>query len=134
MVTKAKLVTKGLLESLEILAEAGQDVDAAAEDMLVAGGEVLLAGMQQRVPKDTHNLEHHLVIDGPFEDGNYHYVLVGIPHDRRTDADTARYGNAQEYGTSSMPAQSYIRSTAQLDRAKVRKASVEALRARRGRQ
>ena len=91
--------------------------------MLAAGGEVLLDGMKRRVPKDTHNLESHLTVDGPHQDGNFHYILVGIS--KSTDADTARYGNAQEYGTSSMPAQPYIRPTLDADKGKARRAMLE---------
>jgi HK97 gp10 family phage protein len=114
------LETKGFAEYLEQISQAGQDVDIAADEALLEGGEVLLDGMQRRVPKDTHNLEEHLAIDGPHQDGNFHYILVGI--DKTTDAETARYGNAQEYGTSSMAAQPYIRPTMDTDMSKVRKA------------
>ena len=113
MVVRAKLETKGFAEYLERIVQAGRDVDQAADQALLAGGEVLLSGMQRRVPKDTHNLEQHLTIDGPHQDGNFHYIQVGI--DRSTDAETARYGNAQEYGTSSMAAQPYIRPTIDTD-------------------
>jgi HK97 gp10 family phage protein len=120
MAVRSRLETKGFAEYLEKLAAAGQDIDAVSDEALAAGGEVLLDGMQRRVPKDTHNLEHHLTVDGPHQDGNFHYVLVGI--DKRADADTVRYGNAQEYGTSSMGAQSYIRPTLDSDMGRARAA------------
>lgn len=120
MTTRVKLETKGFAEYLEKITQAGQDVDAAAAKALEAGGEILLAGMVRRVPKDTHNLERHLDVDGPHRDGNFHYVLVGV--EKGTDADTARYANAQEYGTSSMAAQPYIRPTLDSDMGKARKA------------
>lgn len=120
MPVRVKLETKGFEEYLERIAQAGKDVDHAADEALQAGGEVLLEGMDRRVPKDTHNLEQHLTIEGPVNDGNYHYITVGIAKD--TDADTARYGNAQEYGTSSMAAQPYIRPTLDSDMGKARKA------------
>ncbi|OGO35669.1 MAG: hypothetical protein A2W35_05355 [Chloroflexi bacterium RBG_16_57_11] len=123
MVVRAKITTKGFEEYLEKIAQAGQNVDRVADEMLAAGGEVLLDGMKRRVPKDTHNLESHLTVDGPHQDGNFHYILVGIS--KSTDADTARYGNAQEYGTSSMPAQPYIRPTLDADKGKARKAMLE---------
>jgi len=111
--TTLKLETKGFAEYLEALAKAGRDIDAISAEALAAGGEILLAGMERRVPKDTHNLEQHLSVDGPHQDGNFHYVQVGL--DKSADAETARYGNAQEYGTSSMAAQPYIRPTLDTD-------------------
>ena len=81
---------------------------------------MLLEGMERRVPKDTHNLEQHLERTGPEQDGNYVFVFVGLS--KNTDADTARYGNAQEYGTSSMTAQPYIRPTLDSDMGAARKA------------
>jgi HK97 gp10 family phage protein len=116
---RAKLTTQGFSEYLEKLAQAGKDVDQAAAAALEAGGDVLLEGMQRRVPKDTHNLEHHLERTEPEQDGNYVFVLVGLSKD--ADADTARYGNAQEYGTSSMTAQPYIRPTLDSDMGAARK-------------
>jgi HK97 gp10 family phage protein len=128
MATKGRINTKGFEQYLERIARAGSDIDAAAGRALQAGGDVLLAGMKRRVPKDTRNLEEHLVIDGPHQDGNYIYIDVGIPSDKRTDAETARYGNAQEYGTSSMPAQPYIRPTMDEERAKARRAMRSSLK------
>jgi HK97 gp10 family phage protein len=119
MTVRARLDTKGFAEYLEALAQAGRDVDQAAAAALEAGGDVLLKGMQRRVPKDTHNLEEHLVCTEPERDGNYTFVLVGLDPD--ADAETARYGTAQEYGTSSMSAQSYIRSTLDSDMSEARK-------------
>jgi HK97 gp10 family phage protein len=109
MPIKTRLTTQGFSEYLEKLAKAGQDIDAIADEALTAGGEVLLKGMQERVPKLTGNLEQNLSVTKPEQDGNYHYIDVGLVHG--VDADTARYGGAQEYGTSDMPAQPYIRPT-----------------------
>lgn len=119
MASRVKISTKGLMESLEALSQLGRDLDAVAGEALLAGGEVLKDGMKRRVPKDTHNLEDHIIIDGPHQDGNLHYIEVGVIG---ADEDTARYGNAQEYGTSSMPAQPYIRPTVDEDKGKVSKA------------
>ncbi len=120
MAVRAKMDLKGFDEYLENIARAGQAIDPVASRAVEAGGEVLLSGMQSRAPKDTHNLEHSLKVDGPHQDGNLHYVEVGLP--RGTDAETARYGNAQEYGTSSMAAQPYVRPTLDSDMSKARKA------------
>lgn len=119
MASRVKVSTKGLAESLDALAQLGKNIDAIIPRALLAGGEVLKDGMKRRVPKDTHNLEDHIVIDGPHQDGNFHYIEVGVIG---ADADTARYGNAQEYGTSSMPAQPYIRPTVDEDKGKASKA------------
>jgi HK97 gp10 family phage protein len=89
--------------------------------------------MKRRVPvgekpDDPHpgNLKAHIKIDGPHHDGNYHWAMVGVIHDIAfTDAETARYGVAQEYGTSSMAAQPYIRPTIDEDKGKAGKAMLE---------
>jgi HK97 gp10 family phage protein len=129
MATWVKLSTKGFDEYLENLARAGRDIDAITDHALEAGGEVLLKGMQRRVPvgkapEDPHpgKLKKTLRIDGPHQDGNFHYILVGLVN---ADADTARYGTAQEYGTSSMAAQPYIRPTLDEDKGKSGKAMLE---------
>lgn len=125
MATRAKLDTKGFEEYFERLAKAGKDIDKTAKAMLVAGGDVLLDGMQRRVPKDTHNLEKILERTEPQQDGNYIFVEVGLS--KKADADTVRYGTAQEYGTSSMPAQPYVRPTIDSDMGKARKAMKKVL-------
>lgn len=124
----AKLDLKGFDEYLEAIARAGRDVDAAARKALLAGAQPVKAEMQNLVAKDTHNLEEHIQIDGPYQDGNYHYVDVGLILKKGlTDADTARYGLAQEYGTSSMQAHPYIRPGKDRARAKSRKAMKDSL-------
>ena len=108
MPVRYKLETKGFAEYLEALVQASKDIDAVADEALEAGGDVLLAGMDQRVPKDTGNLESHLERSEPERDGNFHSVTVGLSAD--TDTDTARYGGAQEFGWGpDHPAQPYIR-------------------------
>jgi|DewCreStandDraft_4_1066084.scaffolds.fasta_scaffold06643_7 HK97 gp10 family phage protein len=128
MATKATLTLKGLDEYLEKIAAAGKDVDEAAARAVLAGAEVLQEGMRNRVPVRTGNLRENIRIFGPEQDGNFVFCEVGLI-DRRglTDADTARYGNAQEYGTSSMAAQPYIRPTIAEDGKKARDAMKESL-------
>lgn len=109
------MTTKGFEPFMEQIAKLGKNLDAVVDRALEAGAEVLLDGMQRRVPKDTHNLEEHLKVDGPHQEGNYHYITIGLMD---ADAETARYGNAQEYGTSSMAAQPYIRPTLDSDKRK----------------
>jgi len=126
MATKAKFQTKGFDKYFEALAAADRDIDAAADKALMAAGQVLLGGMKERVPKDTHNLESHLAIEGPIVDGNFHYIEVGI--EKGADAETARYANAQEYGSTSMAAQPYIRPTLDKDKKKARAAVRKSLK------
>ncbi len=123
MAFKTQLTTNGFAEYLERLAKAGQDIDAIADEALASGGQVLVDGMRARVPVDTHNLQDHIRIKGPIQDGNFHYIEVGIIHDRAfTDAETARYGNVQEYGSANTPAQPFARPTMDSDMGKARKA------------
>lgn len=120
MATKTYISTKGFEEYLERIVAAGKDVDEAAFHACQAGAEVAKKGMVVRVAKDTMNLQDHIQIDGPHQEGNYSFVEVGIINKKDfTDANTARYGNAQEYGTSSMPAQPYIRPTMSGDKRKI---------------
>lgn len=129
MAVKGKLSIKGLEKYMEDLAAAGRDVDAAAARALTAGGQVALNGMLRRVPRDTHNLAEHLEARAPEKDGNFVFVEVGMRKNPAPDEDTARYGNSQEYGTSSMPAQPYIRPTFDEDKAAISKAMRDSLKA-----
>ena len=126
MATRVKFDTKPIINYLEDLVKNGKNIDLVVPKALKAGGGVLLEGMKKRVRKDTRNLEKHLEIDGPHQDGNYHVVKVGLS--QKADAETARYANAQEYGTSSMPAQSYIRATEDHDLGKARKAMLAVIK------
>ncbi len=119
MPIKSRLTTKGFEEYLEKIAREGRDIDATADQALEAGGEILLDGMQRRVPKDTGNLESKLSVDGPHQEGNLHYVDVGLV---RADAETSRYGNVQEFGSATTPAQPYVRPTLDSDMGKARRA------------
>jgi HK97 gp10 family phage protein len=104
---KTTLTTKGFDEYLEKIAQAGKDIDAISDDALKAGGEVLVEGMRRRARERTGNLKRKIRATQPKQDGNFHYTEVGLP--AGTDADTARYGNANEFGTANMAAQPYIR-------------------------
>lgn len=128
MTTRTKVSTKGFEAYLEALSAAGRNVDEGIQKALMIGAEVAKDGMQRRVRKDTHNLEEHIRIDGPHQEGNFSYVDVGVINKKSfTDAETARYANPQEYGTSSMAAQPYIRPTVKEDASKIRKAMKNSL-------
>ena len=128
MTTRARLEVKGLDEYFEAIQKAGQDIDAAARRALDAGAEILHSEMDILVPKDTGNLQEHIVILGPFQDGNVSYVEVGVVN---ADAETATYGNVQEYGSPSknIKPRSYIRAAVDHKKNAVRKAIRESLKA-----
>lgn len=124
---RAKLTTDGFKEYLEALAQKGKDIDAIADKALAAGGDVLAKGMRRRVPKDTHNLELHITCSKPVRDGNFHFVYVGL--DRTTDRKTAIYGNVQEFGSSDVSAQPFIRPALDEDMGKAKAAMRKVLKA-----
>jgi hypothetical protein len=116
---KTKLTTKGFEDYLESLAAANADIDPICDEALAAGGAVLLEGMQRRVPKDTWNLEEHLTCTDPVQDGNFHFINVGLV--QGVDAKTANNGMVQEFGSGHVAAQPYIRPTMDEDMGKARK-------------
>jgi HK97 gp10 family phage protein len=130
MAIRATLSTTGFDEYLEALAKSVEDVDEVASEALAAGAAVILRGMQDRVAVDTGDLQSKLSISGPYRDGHEHFVYIGL--NRGIDAKTARKAVAQEYGTSKMPAHSFIRSTIDIDKAKARKAMRDIFRAKLG--
>lgn len=126
MTTHGKLEFSGLGKYLEDLAAAGKDIDASAKKALLVGGEPIAKEMIALVPKDTHHLEQKIAVDGPYQDGNLIYVDIGVITD---DAETAIYGNVQEYGSSSVEAQSYARPGFRRKKAAAMKAMKESLKA-----
>ena len=118
MVCRVSSSMKGIEDLMENLVTLGVDVDKSAAKAVAAGGDEILDGMLINVPvgdaaHDPHpgQLKRALVRTEPKLDGNYTFVEVGIS--RKTSADIARYGNAQEYGYrrggKQYPPQSYIR-------------------------
>jgi HK97 gp10 family phage protein len=123
MPIKGQITTRGFEEYLEAIAKAGQDVDAAADRALQAGAQVALRGMERRIPFLTGWLKSHLYISDLRVEGNFHYVEVGLSlKDRK-----AIYGVYQEFGTSEMSAQPFIRPTFDEDKAAIRRAMKESL-------
>lgn len=118
MTTRGTFSLKGLDAYLEELAQAERDIDAIAPEVLMESGEEVKADMQRFVPKDLRNLENSIVVDGPHRDGNFHYVDIGVITD---DSDIAIYGNVQEYGSSSVAAQPYIRPALEKNKNIIRK-------------
>lgn len=126
---KSSLDTRGMENYLEDLAKAGQDIDSIAGEALTAGGEVLLSGMVRRAPENLGNLIHHLKLEGPNHEGNYHFVNVGISE---IDLETEMYFFYQENGSARNPAHPYIRPTYHEDWKKARNKMVEVFKARLG--
>lgn len=118
MATKGRLDLKGLSDYLETLAAAGEDVDAAAQEILLEAAPKVSQEMRRLVPKDTLNLNNHIGIDGPHQDGNFLYVNVGVLN---ADKDTAIYGNVQEFGSARVQAQPYIRPAMRIARRVIKK-------------
>jgi HK97 gp10 family phage protein len=126
----------GLEEYLKGIEQAGEDAEQAAETAVVIGGDVLLEGMQRRVPVDSGDLKSFLDRSDPEWEGLFVFVRVGIP--RRVDAakkgfspeqaeEISRYAAVQEYGSASNKAQPYIRPAFKNDKRKMRRAQRESL-------
>jgi HK97 gp10 family phage protein len=137
MPIKSRLVTKGFEEYLEKLAKAGQDIDEITDEALVAGGEVLVAGMKRRAPVMTGTLKARILCSAPRRVGTIHFVRIGpdlgdelanygvdMPgrparrqkkgHGQKNWKTWGRqylYFIYQEYGTSDTPPHPYIRPT-----------------------
>lgn len=118
---KASLsMPKGLQQMLEDLDELERNqIDAIAVDMLDAGAEVALAGMQKRVRVKTGKLKGSLKRSEVRRDGNVSVVDIGLLD---APAEVARYGTVHEFGSSSVGAKSYIRATMNEDKGKIYRA------------
>jgi HK97 gp10 family phage protein len=125
MAVHGSLTLKGLDEYLEKLVQAGKDVDKAAANALIAGGDVILAGEQDRVARLTGELASKLERTELKQEGNYISVQVGVSIN--AEDEIARYGNAQEFGTATMPAHPYIRPAFDEDKGKARAAERKSL-------
>ena len=108
---------QNMMEQLAAL-EAGR-IDEVASEMLDAGAEVVLKGMQRRVPKDTRKLHGHLKKGPVKRDGNRSSIEIGLID---APGEVVRYGTVQEFGSSSVSAQSYQRTTMKEDKSKINKA------------
>jgi HK97 gp10 family phage protein len=121
---KAFIDLKGIEEYLVQLQKAEKDLDVAADNGLRAAGEILIAEMRARVPFDTGNLRDHLVLNGPFQDGDDHYVYAEL--DMR-DRENMLYGVFVEYGTVYTEPRSYIRAGRNAAKSKARQAMISEL-------
>jgi hypothetical protein len=113
--TTATLSLTGLQKWLNDLEAEYTDIDAAIGRAELKGADPIQREMAALTPGPrTHNLERKIRIKGPMHDGNDTLTEIGVIHDPAfTDADTARYANAEEYGWSSggnwHPGTGYIR-------------------------
>ena len=127
MAIRGTFQVKGVEEVMEKLRQKGVDLDAAAADAVLAAGNSLLTDMQALVPVDTGNLRDKLRVAGPNRDGNYVFATIGLSS--QVDAETARYGTVQEYGSAHTPAQPYIRPALDNGKTRARRAMIAALKA-----
>ena len=104
--TKSMLSTKGFDEYLEKIAQAGQDVDAAASEAVLAGGQVIQAGMEARAPRRSGHLVAKIKIVGPNRDGSYHMVKIGLFNINR---EKELYFFYQEHGSARNSAHPFLR-------------------------
>jgi hypothetical protein len=113
--TTGSLALTGLDKWLADLQTEVTDIDAAIGRAELKGADPIQREMVALSPGPrTHKLERKIRIKGPTHDGNLTTTEIGVIHDPAfTDADTARYGNAEEYGWSSggvwHPGTGYIR-------------------------
>lgn len=125
---RTKLTTKGLEDAFEELGRLGKDVDGAAMRALQAGAAVIQDGMKAAVAVDTGDLRDHILIDGPTQDGHFISVEIGVIHKKSfTPKRTAIKAVANEYGTSSMAAQPFMRTGFAAAKSRARQAMIKVL-------
>ena len=110
---------KELQEMMETLAMMETDINAVAGEMLDAGADVALAGMKRRAPKRTGKLHDNLKKGEVQRDGNVSFIEIGLID---APGEVVLYGTVQEFGSSSVSAQSFERATMTEDKGKIRKA------------
>lgn len=121
MTVRGAFSLNGLEQYLEQLAQAGQDVDAIAQKALAEAAEEVKAEMVKLAPEDTGELRNEISVEGPYQEGNFSYVLVGV---RNADKSKrlAIKATVQEYGSTKQAAQSYVRPGIQRKKGTMRKA------------
>jgi HK97 gp10 family phage protein len=124
MATKGSFTLTGLSAYIEEISSAGLNVDEAVQDVMVEAGAEVRDAMTAAVPVDTGNLQSHISVEGPKQEGNFSYVEVGVMN---ADKDTAIYGNVIEYGSTRQAAQPYIRPTLKSKKSVIKKALIRVL-------
>jgi HK97 gp10 family phage protein len=127
---KSQFPVTGLDEYLEVLQNAGEDINEVSRSALAEAGEMFQSAMVARVPVDSGNLRDHIKIFTPSAEGDYNYVAVGIIHDLAyTDKETAIQARAVEFGSVHMAAHPFIRPAVRATRGAVQKLIRERLKA-----
>lgn len=117
MAIRTRFDLRGLTALIEELSDLNDNIDEAVGEALNAGADELLSGMIARARERTGNLKSKLKKSAVKMERNFSFIDIGLID---ADAETARYGNAQEFGTSSMAGQSYIRAAFDEDMARAR--------------
>jgi HK97 gp10 family phage protein len=147
MAVKGFFSVDGLEAYFEKLAKAGRDVDPAADKAVEAGGHVVFDDMLDRVPVASGDLKAHLEKTGKTaiqREGNFHFMEIGLLDLGTVKANYGKrgkrspkkqysqqflYGIIQEFGKSNMAAQPYVRPAFDNNRARVKQAEIESLKA-----
>ena len=118
----------GLQQMLEDLNELERSqINEIAAEMLEAGADAALEGMQRRVRVRTGKLKNNLKRGEVQREGNVSFIEIGLVD---APGDVVRYGTVQEYGSSSVKAQSFLRTTMNEDKSKIYRAMQAKLKAR----
>jgi HK97 gp10 family phage protein len=110
---------------LEQVVEAGVSIDAAVDRALGEASDVILEGMGRRAPILTGYLMSRIGVLEAGQDGNYHFVDVGVDF---RDRNSILYAVFVEFGAPHRPAQPFLRPTFDEDKNKIRKALRDSLK------
>lgn len=102
-----------LTEMVEAMELEAQEIDTNLAIAIKEGAKIAQQGMKRRVKKDTRNLENNIHIDRVKNADGQFSIEIGLMRagQYKVDADTARYGNVLEYGSTTQRAHSYVRTT-----------------------
>lgn len=118
----------GLQQMLEDLNELEwSQIDEIAAELLEAGADAALEGMRRRVRVRTGKLKSSLKRSEVQREGNVSFIEIGLLD---APGDVVRYGTVQEFGSSSVSAQSFLRAAMNEDKSKIYRAMQARLKAR----
>jgi len=111
---------EGLTNLKQKIEEKRKEIGAVFEKDLNEGADRVVASAKSRAPKGiTHNLENAIGKNEVWERGGKYSIYVGIQiNDVFTKAD-GWYARMQEYGTSKMKAQPYLRPALNENKAQI---------------
>lgn len=110
---------------LEQVVEAGRSIDEAVDRALGKAADVAIEGMERRVPVRTGNLARHIGLLKAGQDGNYHFVDVGVDF---RDRNSILYAVFVEFGAPHRPAQPFLRPAFDEGKNAIRKALRDSLK------